>query len=276
MRLKGKVAVVTGGGNGLGRATARRFASEGAQIVVADVINDLGEETSQMIVDAGGIASFVHCDAVSTSDNHRMAAHAVETYGAIDVLVTAAGISHAGYKSGDQEASIKWFAKREEYVERPADELLELDLEDFREVMAINLEGTLLAAQACAAPMVEAGNGGAIITIASIAAKHPDAGPLPYVCSKSAVWMLTKKLARLLAPSGIRVNAIGPGYIDTHMTSMIDLIPEDRLAQFFANIPMGRKGVPDEIASTALFLASDEASYFTGEILHPDGGYFTE
>ena len=276
MRLEGKVAVVTGGGNGLGRATARRFASEGARVVVADLMDDLGEETSQMIADAGGTASFIHCDAVSISDNHQMAAHALETYGAIDVLVTAAGVSHPGYKSGDQEASVKWFAQRMEYVERPADELLELDLEDFRQVMAINLEGTLLAAQACGASMVEAGNGGSIVTIASIAAKHPDAGPLPYVCSKSAVWMLTKKLARLLASSGIRVNAIGPGYIDTHMTSMIDLIPEDLLTQFFANIPMGRKGIPDEIASTALFLASDEASYFTGEILHPDGGYFTE
>ena len=106
MRLEGKVAVVTGGGNGLGRATARRFASEGAQIVVADVINELGEETSQMIVATCSIASFVHFASVSTSDNHRMAAHAVEAYGAIDVLVTAAGISHAGYKSGDQEASI--------------------------------------------------------------------------------------------------------------------------------------------------------------------------
>ena len=88
--------------------------------------------------------------------------------------------------------------------------------------------------------------------------------------------MLTKKLARVLGRSGIRVNAIGPGFIDTHMTKMIDLIPEERLTQFYANNPMGRKGVPDEIANTALFLASDEASYFTGEILHPDGGFFTE
>ena len=272
MRLEGKVAVITGGGNGLGRATAQRFASEGAKIVVADIIDELGEETVQMVAGDGGVASFVHCDAVSSHDNHAMAAHALETYGAIDVLVTAAGVSHPGYKSGDQDASVKWWAKRMDYFENPATELLDLDLEDFRQVMAINLDGTLLAAQACVAPMVESGNGGSIVTIASIAAKHPDAGPIPYVCSKSAVWMLTKKMARLLATSGIRVNAIGPGYVDTHMTKMIDLIPEERLTQFFANIPMGRKGVPEEIANTALFLASDEASYFTGEILHPDGG----
>lgn len=275
MRLEDKVAVITGGGNGLGRATALRFAAEGAQVVVADIIDELGEETAQMVNDEGGSASFVHCDAVSVNDNHAMAAHAVETYGGLDILVTAAGVSHPGYKSGDQDASVKWWAKRMDYFESPANELLDLDLDDFRQVMAINLDGTLLAAQACGAHMVEAGKG-SIVTIASIAAKHPDAGPIPYVCSKSAVWMLTKKLSRLLATSGVRVNAIGPGYIDTHMTKMIDLIPEERLTQFFANIPMGRKGVPDEIANTALFLASDEASYFTGEILHPDGGYFTE
>ena len=276
MRLEGKVAVITGGGNGLGRATACRFAREGAKVVVADIVDDLGQETVQLVTKEGGAASFVHCDAVSTSDNHAMAAHALDTYGAIDVLVTAAGVSHAGYKSGDQEASVKWFAQRVDYFENPTNELLDLDLDDFRQVMAINLDGTLLATQACVPAMIESGSGGAIVTIASIAAKHPDAGPIPYVCSKSAVWMLTKKLARVLGRSGIRVNAIGPGFIDTHMTKMIDLIPEERLTQFYANIPMGRKGVPDEIANTALFLASDEASYFTGEILHPDGGFFTE
>ena len=244
--------------------------------MVADIVDDLGQETVQLVTEEGGPASFVHCDAVSTSDNHAMAAHALDTYGAINVLVPAAGVSHAGYKSGDQEASVKWFAKRVDYFENPANELLDLDLDDFRQVMAINLDGTLLATQACVPAMIESGSGGAIVTIASIAAKHPDAGPIPYVCSKSAVWMLTKKLARVLGRSGIRVNAIGPGFIDTHMTKMIDLIPEERLTQFYANIPMGRKGVPDEIANTALFLASDEASYFTGEILHPDGGFFTE
>ncbi|MDP7066732.1 MAG: SDR family NAD(P)-dependent oxidoreductase, partial [Acidimicrobiales bacterium] len=184
MRLEGKVAVITGGGNGLGRATALRFASEGAQVVVADILDELGEETTQMVNDQGGVASFVHCDAVSANDNYAMAAHAVDSYGALDILVTAAGVSHPGYKSGDQDASVKWFAKRMDYFERPADELLELDLEDFRQVMSINLDGTLLAAQACGAHMVEAGKG-SMVTIASIAAKHPDAGPIPYVCSKS-------------------------------------------------------------------------------------------
>ena len=276
MRLDGKVAVITGGGNGLGKACAQKFAKEGASVVVADLIDELGEQTVASINATGGAATFVHCDAVSPLDNQAMVSHALSTFGSIDIVVTAAGVSHSEYRSGDQEADIKFITRRADYLENPHKELLELELEDFRKVMTINLDGTLLAAQACAAPMIEAGKGGSIITIASIAAKHPDAGPIPYVCSKSAVWMLTKKLARLLASVDIRVNAIGPGYIDTHMTSLIDLLPKERFEQFFSNIPTNRKGLPSEVANTALFLASDDASYFTGEILHPDGGYFTE
>jgi NAD(P)-dependent dehydrogenase (short-subunit alcohol dehydrogenase family) len=126
--------------------------------------------------------------------------------------------------------------------------------------------------------MLDAGTarGASIVTIASIAAKHPDAGTVPYGVSKAGVWYLTKKVARELASEGIRVNAIGPGFIDTHMTAIIDVMPDERKVQFYGQVPMGRKGVPREIANTALFLASDESSYFTGEILHPDGGYYTE
>ena len=119
-------------------------------------------------------------------------------------------------------------------------------------------------------------SGGSIVTIASIAAKHPDAGPLAYVCSKSAVWMMTKKLARMLASANIRVNAIGPGFIETNMTQVIEMFPPELLEQFMLNSPMGRKGKPEDIAGAAAFLCSDDASYMTGEILHPDGGYFTE
>lgn len=275
-RLAGRTAVITGGGNGLGRATALRFAAEGASIVVADLIEDLGNETVDLVSSAGGAATFITLDAVSPADNAAMAKCALDTYGSIDVVVTAAGVSHSNYRSGDVEVEVKRLMERAEIVDEPYRELLDLELDDFRRVMAINVDGTLLAVQACAGPMIEAGNGGSIITIASIAAKHPDAGPLPYVTSKSAVWMMTKKLARLLAGQRIRVNAIGPGFIATHMTEVVTMLPEDRQAEFYAAIPMGRRGVPDEIANTALFLASDESSYFTGEILHPDGGFFTE
>jgi NAD(P)-dependent dehydrogenase (short-subunit alcohol dehydrogenase family) len=115
-----------------------------------------------------------------------------------------------------------------------------------------------------------------LITIASIAAKHPDAGSVPYGVSKAGVWYLTKKLARDLAPAGIRVNSIGPGFIETNMTAIMQFMPDAARQHIVRQIPMGRMGRPQEIANTALFLASDEASYFTGEILHPDGGFYTE
>jgi len=273
-QIDGKVAVITGGGNGLGRATAVRFAKEGAKVVVADLLEGPRAETVELITAAGGEATHVGVDVTSRIDNAAMAAHASDTYGGIDIVVTAAGITHADYVSGDKGVEAKWALERAENAEKPHREVIDLELEAFQKVMSVNVDGTLLSIQACLPAMVE--TGGSIITIASIAAKHPDAGPLPYVTSKAAVWMLTKKLARMLAGVKIRVNAIGPGFIDTHMTAMIEMLPEERLEQFYAGIPMGRKGVPDEIANTALFLASDEASYFTGEILHPDGGYFTE
>ena len=275
-RLEGKVAVITGGGNGLGRATAVRFAEEGASIVIADLLEGPGGESVAAVEAAGGRAVFVRVDVTSRIDNDAVAAAAVDHFGGLHVVVTAAGISHAGYVSGDLEAEVKHYRDR---VERsPARAFVELPREEWQEVLDVNLTGTLLTLQSCVAAMLDAGTarGASIVTIASIAAKHPDAGTVPYGVSKAGVWYLTKKVARELASEGIRVNAIGPGFIDTHMTAIIDLMPDDRKVQFYGQVPMGRKGVPREIANTALFLASDESSYFTGEILHPDGGFFTE
>jgi NAD(P)-dependent dehydrogenase (short-subunit alcohol dehydrogenase family) len=123
--------------------------------------------------------------------------------------------------------------------------------------------------------MLEQGRGGSIVTIASIAAKHPEAGPAAYAVSKAGVWMLTKHAARSLGPAGIRVNAIGPGFIETNMTAPLREIPgvADMLLD---NLPLRRMGTAREVADTALFLAGDESSYFTGEILHPDGGFVTD
>ena len=165
---------------------------------------------------------------------------------------------------------------RATYLERPGWEFVEADPDSFDKVLNVNLKGTLLGMQSCAAQMLESGTRGSIVTIASIAAKHPDAGPMAYTVSKAGVWMLTKKVARMLGPVGIRVNSIGPGFIKTHMTAVIDLMDESETAAFNEMIPLGRRGEPVDIANAALFLCSDEASYFTGEILHPDGGFFTE
>ena len=274
-RLRGKVCVVTGAGNGIGRACALRFAEEGAAVVVADLLDDAGESVAAEIVAAGGRATYVHLDAASAADNERVAETAAVTYGAVDVLVTAAGISHAGYRSGNVEADAEMYLRRLAYLDRPGWDLVEADVDEIRRVMDVNLVGTLLAIQSCGHRMLAAGAKGSIVTIASVAAKLPDAGPLGYVLSKAAVWMLTKKAARMLAPAGIRVNAIGPGFIDTNMTAVLDLADETR-EQILSAIPMGRKGTPADVANTALFLASDESAYFTGELLHPDGGLYTD
>jgi NAD(P)-dependent dehydrogenase (short-subunit alcohol dehydrogenase family) len=275
-RLDGKVAVVTGGGNGLGRASAVRFAEEGAAgVVIADLLPEPAQETVRLVEAAGGRAVAHRLEASSRADNDAMAQLAIDTFGGLDVVVTAAGISYGEYTSGDLEGSRKRVATMVDNMATPWVPFLELPVEDFQRVLDVNLTGTLLAIQACASRMVERGTPGSIITIASILAKA-STGSAPYNVSKAGVWMLTKVAARVLAPKGVRVNAIGPGYTSTNMTAAIKDLPEEFMTAFMAQIPMGRFGEPVEIANTALFLASDESSYFTGEILHPDGGFYTD
>lgn len=274
-RLEGKTAVITGGGNGIGKACATRFAAEGANVVIADLLVEPGKAAVAEINDAGGEAVFVELDASSQADNETMAATAVERFGAIDVVVTAAGISDGEYRSGDIESQVKRIAQAAEAsAVNPAASLLNLDLDNWRRVIDVNLTGTLLAVRATASVMLDQGRPGSIVTIASIAARDPLWGSPSYPVSKAGVWMLTKNVSRTLAPLGIRVNSIGPGFIETNMTeafASIDELHDGILAQ----TPMGRRGTPAEIANVALFLASDEASFVTGELIHPDGGWFT-
>jgi NAD(P)-dependent dehydrogenase (short-subunit alcohol dehydrogenase family) len=272
--LEGKIAVVTGGGNGIGRACAQRFAEEGADILVADLLDEPGAETVARVKERGREALFVHIDASSPEDNETMAQTAVERFGKIDILVTAAGISHADYVSGEHRPDQQMLEEQAKRFMEPWTILTDLDLKAWQRVLDVNLTGTLLACKSVGPLMVEQ-KSGSIVTIASIAAKHPAAGPMSYTVSKAGVWMLTKSLARSLAPIGIRVNAIGPGFIETNMTTFLssnDMIRNMAMTQ----IPLGRLGKPSDIANAALFLASDESSYVTGEILHPDGGFFTE
>ncbi|MCU0275093.1 MAG: SDR family oxidoreductase [Acidimicrobiales bacterium] len=274
-RLEGRVAVVTGGGNGIGRACAVRFAEEGADVLVADVQLAAAEAVADAVRALGRRAGAVAVDVTSPDDNAAMAAAALEQLGGIDVVVTAAGISHVGYSSGDMDPELKLAMKAMDGREHPERQLLDLDLDDWHTVLAVNLTGTMLSVNACANVMAEQGRTGSIITIGSIASKHPDAGTVSYTVSKAGVWAFTKKAARVLAPLGIRVNSIGPGFIETHMTAILRMSDEIS-SQFMAGIPLGRYGQPIDIANCALFLASDESSYFTGEILHPDGGFYTE
>lgn len=259
-RLADKVAVITGGASGIGRACASRFAAEGASVVLADINIELAVAAAADIESGGGTTHAVHLDASSVTDNASMFQAALDKYGRLDVMVAAAGLAHAGYVSGESN-------------EKVGSSLLEQSLEDWQRVMDVNLNGVMLANQHAARAMLEAGNGGAIINIASAAAKVPLNGAVDYCVSKAGVWMLTKAFALEMADHGVRVNAIGPGFIETPMTArMADT--EDGRSGMLAMTPMGRLGIPDEIASTALFLASGDSSYVTGQIVFPSGGMF--
>jgi len=266
-RLEGKVAVITGGASGIGRACAERFAEEGADIVVADLNAERGAETVAAVKALGRKANFVRTDTSVEADCEELAESAVRTHGAIDVLVAAAGISHALYVSGAETHEV-----RTGTVAAPS--VLTKPTEYWEKVLNVNLTGVMMTDRAVARRMIAVGKPGSIINIASGAAKIPLAGSAEYCVSKAGVWMLTKVLALEIARHNIRVNAIGPGFIETPMTASMRA-DEQRLQRLISGVPLGRLGQPIDIANTALFLASDESSFFTGEIIFPDGGLFT-
>ena len=202
-RLAGKVAVVTGGGNGLGRATAVRFAEEGAAVVVADLLDGPGHETVAQIEAIGGRAAFVSVDVTSRADNEAMARAAIEQFDGLHVVVTAAGRRERRATSRATSSSPRSRCASVRAGRRPR-AFVELDVDDWQTVLDINLTGTLQSLQSCVGAMLDHGcaRGASLITIASIGAKHPDAGRVPYGVSKAGVWWLTKKLARELVRRG--------------------------------------------------------------------------
>jgi NAD(P)-dependent dehydrogenase (short-subunit alcohol dehydrogenase family) len=253
MRLESKVALVTGGGSGIGRATALLFASEGARVVVSDVSETDALETTQMVKAAGGESMAVTGDVSSTIDAERMVQAATKAYGRLDVLVNSAGVS--ARNAFGQEAS------PEEVWDR---------------VMDVNLKGTYLVSWH-AVPEMERSGGGSIVNLASIMGLvgYPvglGGGFNPYPVSKGGVVQFTKNLAIDCAARNIRVNCICPGFVTTNLTQALteDSETRERLEELH---PMGRLGRPEEIAYAALFLASDESSYVTGSPLVVDGGY---
>ena len=264
-KLDGKVAVITGGASGIGRATAELYAEEGADIVIADLQD--GAAAVAAVEERGRKAIFVPTDASDEDACEALAAAAVDHFGAIDVLVAAAGISNWRYL--DQQSAPRSNAGAVEAF------LVNAPVESWRKVLDVNLTGVMLSDRAVARRMIEAGNGGAIVNIASIMAKVPQMGVAPYCVSKAGVWMLTKVLAMELASHRIRVNAIGPGFIETPMTAGLS---ESELGGSWAMglTPMRRMGLPGEVAKTALFLACEDSSFYTGALLHPHGGVFTD
>ena len=249
MALDGKTAIVTGGAAGIGRAVARRFLDDGANVVVADVDEAAGERTAEELADYGDVR-FVHCDVGERLDVHNLIASTLDAFNDIDVLVNNAGIVHKA-------------------------DFLELREEDFDRVMRTNIKGAFLCGQAVAQHMVErVGEGdapGAIVNMSSINAVFGIPDQLPYSVSKGGVAQLTKVMAIALAPHGIRVNAVGPGSVMTEMLSQVVGDDEAR-NRILSRTPLGRIGQPEEIAAAVAWLASDEASYVTGQTLYADGG----
>lgn len=265
-RMDGKVAVITGGASGIGRGCALRFAEEGASVMVADLNLDRAREVAEEVVAAGGAAQAVQVDTASEEACEAMATATVDAFGTIDACVAAAGISHAGYVSRDADSQAK-----EDRFDK--DDMLTLDksVDSWQRVIDVNLTGVMLTDRAVARHMLWSGNGGAIVNIASVAAVTALKGSADYCVSKAGVWMLTKCLAVELARNKIRVNAVGPGYIRTSMSAAVT-VHDGWVKAREKETPLRRLGEPVDIANACLYLASDESSFVTGEILFPDGG----
>lgn len=240
-RLAGKVAVVTGAGSGMGAATARRFAAEGAQVVLADITG----KQDAIAKDIGETARSITVDVSRAEDVRAMLQLAIDSFGRLDVIYNNAGI------------------------QGPIAPTAEYDEDDFDRVIAINLKGVWLGVK-YAIPLMLRTGGGSIINTSSMAALVAFPGMVGYCASKGGVSMLTKLVAAEYAAQGIRVNAILPGAIDTGMTQSM---PKDYIDGAVAATLMGRIGSPDEIAHLAVFLASDESSFITGTLTPVDGGY---
>jgi NAD(P)-dependent dehydrogenase (short-subunit alcohol dehydrogenase family) len=246
MRLKGKVAIVTGAARGIGLAIAKRYVAEGARVAIADIDAAAGQAAARALSNA----RFLAADVGEAANAQSVVAETCRAFGDINILVNNAGTIHAA-------------------------DFLELTEADFDRVLRVNLKGAFLVGQAAARRMVaqvKAGKpAGTIINISSINAVVAIANHTPYCVSKGGIDQLTKVMALSLAPYGIRVNAIGPGSI---MTDILKAVATDKEAKrrILARTPLGRIGEPDEIASIAVFLASSEASYMTGETIYADGG----
>ena len=242
-RLKNKVAVITGGANGIGKATAIRFAEEGAALAIWDINETSGVETVKELQLMGTKAHFYKVNTVHLAEVEQAAAAVVAQFGTIDILINNAGIT--------RDAS-----------------LLKMTEDQFDIVLDVNVKGVFNCTKAIAPYMIEK-NYGRIVQASSIVGLYGNYGQTNYVASKSAVIGMTKVWARELGRKGITVNAIAPGFI---ATEMVQTIPAKVIANIQERTPLGRMGMPEEVANAYLFLSSDEASFINGVVLSVDGG----
>jgi len=244
MRLRNKVALVTGAAGGIGLACAKAFLAEGARVVLADIDVKKGVAAAKSL---GARAKFVRCDVGEAKDVAAAIDATVKQFKRLDILVNNAGIIHTA-------------------------EFLDIAETDFDRVLKVNLKGAFLVGQAAARQMAAQGHGGAIVNMSSCNAVLAIPNQVPYVVSKGGMNQLTKVMALALADKGIRVNAIGPGTIATELARTAVLGSEAARQKILSRTPMGRLGEPEEVAAVAVFLASDESSYITGQTIYPDGG----
>jgi 3-oxoacyl-[acyl-carrier protein] reductase len=244
--LSGKVALVTGGSRGIGRAACEALARQGAHVIVNYVSNESSARAvADAIVSAGGKAEIVQFDVADGEASERAIAELVKRHGRLDVLVASAGISIDGL-------------------------LLRLKEDDFERTLAVNLKGAVGCARAAIKSMMRA-KSGRIVFLSSVVGEMGNAGQTAYAASKAALLGVTKSIAREYASRNITVNAVTPGFVDTDMTGA--LTPEQR-TQMLGAVPLGRTATPAEIAAAIVFLASDEAGYVTGQALRVNGGMY--
>lgn len=243
MRLKDKVVIITGGANGIGKEAVLTFGYEGAKVVIADFNEEAGEATLKELTMTGGEGIFTKVDVANQISVQKMVKDAVTAYGKIDVLINNAGII--------QDALLN-----------------KMSNQSWQKVIDINLTGVFHCAQAVIPVMIEQRKG-KIINTSSVSGVYGNVGQTNYAAAKAGVIGMTKTWAKEWGPKGINVNAVAPGFI---ATSMIESVPEKVIERIKQQIPLNRLGKPSDVANAYLFLASDEADYINGTVLHVDGG----
>lgn len=243
MRLKDKVAIITGGANGIGLAACKKFVAEGAKVIMADFDEQSGNVQVNLLRELGHEITFLKVDVTDRGSVDLLIANTLKTYGAIDILINNAGITRDSM-------------------------LLKMEPSDFQRVLDVNINGVFNCTQAVVPHFIEKSSG-KIINTSSVTGVYGNVGQTNYAASKAAVIGMTKSWAKEFGRKGIQVNAVAPGFIST---SMVEKIPQAMLEKMASAVSLQRLGQPEDVANAYLFLASNEADYITGHVLHIDGG----